>query len=53
LYYIELKQADIAKQLNLTTRTVQHDLAKAMVHCQWIQKHLIIFMNQHSQQVIT
>ena len=41
LYYIEgLKQADIAKQLNLTTRTVQHDLAKAMVHChQWIQKN--------------
>ena len=41
LYYIEgLKQADIAKQLNLTTRTVQHDLAKAMVHChQWIQQN--------------
>ncbi len=41
LYYMEgLKQADIAKQLNLTTRTVQHDLAKAMVHChQWNQKN--------------
>lgn len=42
LYYLEGQtQANIAEQLNVSKRTVQLDLAKAIVHChQWIQHHV-------------
>ncbi|MCH7337070.1 sigma-70 family RNA polymerase sigma factor [Acinetobacter sp. NIPH 2699] len=42
LYYLEgINQADIAKRFNVSIRTIQHDLVKAMVHCHvWIQQHL-------------
>jgi RNA polymerase sigma-70 factor (ECF subfamily) len=41
LYYLEgRKQDEIAQRFNVTTRTIQNDLVKAMVHCQqWIEKN--------------